>query len=407
MLSTISLVTWGILFTIPYATAAPEPSPIVELGQRSGYHGDFNCKHLVFTVDATATNQVIASPAASTLSTQEGVNAFYASLKGLVAASIKQTRGGTYRLAAEYCHALTRPELFSAPLQILVHGSAGYTKDYWNRGSWGNAPLEYSWTHAMNRAGYSTLAVDKLGNGESSHPDPVNDVQLPLQMETIHSLITLIKSGKAGIPMPPEGGLIFVGHSTGSIMAADLAQTHPSDVDAVVLTGYPTGGNNKGGLPSYHFLPAALSRPDQYPKGLNYGYMRMNSEFNRTAGFYYKGHYDPRIAHLDYETHGAQPIGEGINLGLATQPAFKGKALVVTGTKDPAICGFTPVEKCKFNSTILTDVGERFSGNSGFDWYSPVSGHVLNWHYNAPQTYQVVIQRLGRLLGKAAPSGGV
>ena len=80
----------------------------------------------------------------------------------------------------------------------------------------------------MNRAGYSTLVVDELGNRESSHPDPIYDVQLPLQIETVYSLIQEIKVGKAlGIPAPLKGALIYLGHSSGSILGASLAQTHP------------------------------------------------------------------------------------------------------------------------------------------------------------------------------------
>ena len=258
----------------------------------------------------------------------------------------------------------------------------------------------------MNRAGYNTLAIDKLGNGESDHPDPLYDVQLQLQMETVYSLIKRIKAGAAsGIPAPLKGALIYVGHSSGSLLGATLAEEHPSAIDAVVLTGYPsaTRANVRGGSAAFQYLPAALSRPAQYPKNLNYGYLRMNSEVSRTLALYYAGHFEPTIAHLDYETQGVQPIGEGCDLGPTTQPAFKGKVLVVTGTKDPTICGFTPVDECVFNSTILTDVGKRFSQNTGFDYFAPVAGHDLNWHYSAPETYRAVVQKLGKLLGEFAP----
>lgn len=393
------------LATASYSIAAPAPDTTAQSDSTHGSFAALNCKHTVFTVTATAANKVIPSPAASSLSTQEGVNAFYASLPGLLNNATRQVRGGSYHLAAEYCHAVPEPKNQPAPLQILLHGSAGYTKEYWNRGSWGNGSTKYSWTQAMNRAGYSTLVVDKLGNGESSHPDPLYDVQLPLQMETVYSLIQQIKTGKAqDIPAPLKGALTYVGHSSGCLLGAALAQTHPSAVDAVILTGYPAAkSNNKGGTPSYHYLPAALSRPNQFPKNLSYGHLRMNSEVNRTSAFYYPGHYDHRIAHLDYETQGAQPIGEGFDLGPPTQPAFKGKVLVVTGTKDPAICGFIPVNDCKFNKSILTAVSDDFSANTGFDWYAPPSGHALNWHYSAPDTYQAVVKKLGDLLGVAAP----
>ena len=373
--------------------------PTALINRETAVQGDSaHCKNLTFTVQATAVSKVIPSPAPSTLRTQDGVNTFYASLPNLLAASTNQTRSGTYELAAVYCRPTMSQNHHDSdrdlPLQILLHGST-YTKEYWDRGSWGYADPKYSWTKAMNRNGYSTLAVDKLGSGVSSRPDPVYDVQLPLQMETVHSLIMQIKTGNAGIPIPSK--FIFVGHSSGSILGADLAQTHPDDVDAVVLTGYTAGGaSNKGGIPSYHYLPAAISAPSRFPSSLNYGcYLLINSEVNRTSAFYYENHYDPDIPHLDYLTQGPQPIGEGFNLGPPTQPSFKGKVLVVTGTKDPAICGFTPVEECQYNDSRVRDVGRAFRNNAGLDFYMPPTGHDVNWHYSAPRTYGVVVRKLG------------
>ena len=36
---------------------------------------------------------------------------------------------------------------------------------------------QYSWVAAASKAGYPTLAIDRLGNGDSSHPDPLLTVQ--------------------------------------------------------------------------------------------------------------------------------------------------------------------------------------------------------------------------------------
>lgn len=35
----------------------------------------------------------------------------------------------------------------------------------------------YSWVAAASKQGYPTLAVDRLGNGESTHADPILAVQ--------------------------------------------------------------------------------------------------------------------------------------------------------------------------------------------------------------------------------------
>ena len=390
-----------VLFRVLLLTLTPAVSTAFLARNAEGGDSSSYCQDLTFRVEATAVNKVIPSPPASKFSTQDGVNAFYAGLPDLLAAATNQTRSGTYDLVTVYCQPVSYENGSEgdqdAPLQILVHGST-YTKEYWDRGSWGCGDPKYSWTKAMNRNGYATLAVDKLGNGASSHPDPVYDVQLPLQMEAIHSLIMQIKAGRTSISVPSK--LILVSHSSGSILGADLAQTHPDDVDALVLTGYPAGGaNNIGGIPSYHYLPAAISAPARFPPTLNYGYLLMNSELNRTSAFYYEGHYDPLIPHLDYLTAGSQPIGEGFNLGPSTQPAFKGKVLVVTGQKDPAVCGFTPVEQCAYNDTRIVGVDKAFSGNTGFDYYMPPTGHDLNWHYSAPRTFEIVVEKLGVLIG--------
>ncbi|KAL8724740.1 MAG: hypothetical protein Q9166_007779 [cf. Caloplaca sp. 2 TL-2023] len=137
---------------------------------------------------------------------------------------------------------------------------------------------------AMNRAGYATLA---------RRPDPIYDVQFPLQMEAMHTLFMQIKAGTPGISTPRA--LVSVGHSSGFLLGAAFAQSHPNDVDALILTGYPSGrGGNRVGTPSYHYVPAVLSAPTRFPKDLNYGHLLMNNEVNRTSALYYANHYHPR-----------------------------------------------------------------------------------------------------------------
>ncbi|KAL8823923.1 MAG: hypothetical protein Q9191_005443, partial [Dirinaria sp. TL-2023a] len=294
-----------------------------------------HCRNLTYHVRASAVNKAIPSPAASSLSTMAGVNTFYAGLSAQLATASNRTVSGVYALSATYCSPPGGTQRHT-PLQILVHGST-YTKEYWDRGAWGTGPPSYSWRQAMNRAGYATLAIDKLGNGGSSHPDPILDVQLPLQLQTIYTLLLRIKAGKANIGPRAPPKIIFVAHSSGCLIGATIAQQYPTALDALVLTGFPAAkANNPGGIPSYKYLPAALSAPTRFPPHLNPGYLLMNSELNRTAAFYWHGHYAPSIPHLDYRTQGPQPIGEAFSLGASSSPAFKGKVLVVTGQKDPA-----------------------------------------------------------------------
>lgn len=73
---------------------------------------------MTFVIQAAAVSKAIPAPAASTLSTQDGVNAVYAGLPDFLAAVKNQTRSGMYELAAASCqpisHGKTQPSILSA-----------------------------------------------------------------------------------------------------------------------------------------------------------------------------------------------------------------------------------------------------------------------------------------------------
>lgn len=86
---------------------------------------------------------------------------------------------GCQTLAGTYCEPLMCNKN-NDKLQILFHGiTSGRT--YWSAlGGLDVAeyqPEKYSWVDAAHENGYPTLALDRLGAGQSSHPDPVNVVQ--------------------------------------------------------------------------------------------------------------------------------------------------------------------------------------------------------------------------------------
>lgn len=51
--------------------------------------------------------------------------------------------------------------------------------------------------------GYATIAIDNLGSGNSSHPDPIAVVQMGLQTAIAHEIITMIRAGT--VPGPIQG----------------------------------------------------------------------------------------------------------------------------------------------------------------------------------------------------------
>lgn len=92
---------------------------------------------------------------------------------------------GTQNLAGTYCPASVENEN-NSKLQVLFHGITA-NRGYWSAlGGLGvdypeYEPSNYSWVDVANARGYPTLAMDRLGAGESSHPDPVLVVQGPYE----------------------------------------------------------------------------------------------------------------------------------------------------------------------------------------------------------------------------------
>lgn len=119
--------------------------------------------------------------------------------------------------------------------QVLTHG-VGLDKSYWDI-----AP-GYSYVDAAVAAGYATIAYNRLGVGNSDHPDAIQVVQSFADVEILHGIVALIRSGRLGSRQFKN--VVGVGHSYGSLV--ELAQTakYPKDIDAAVLTGFTYNFSN-------------------------------------------------------------------------------------------------------------------------------------------------------------------
>jgi pimeloyl-ACP methyl ester carboxylesterase len=78
--------------------------------------------------------------------------------------------------------------------------------------------------------GWITVAVDRLGTGDSSSP-AAHRLNATTHSATIHQLITELRTDHKGLPVA------LVGHSMGSVVAIQEAASY-KDVDAVVVTGF-------------------------------------------------------------------------------------------------------------------------------------------------------------------------
>ncbi len=76
-------------------------------------------------------------------------------------------------------------------------------------------PANYSYVQAINKAGYTTFAIDRLGLGQSSKPDdPILAVQLASQVEVVKQLTVRLRQGTTGFKgIGAFEKVINVGHS--------------------------------------------------------------------------------------------------------------------------------------------------------------------------------------------------
>ena len=56
---------------------------------------------------------------------------------------------------------------------------------------------EYSTVDYASKQGYPTLAIDRIGVGNSTHPDPILQQQVNLEEAVSHQLVTMLKAGTA------------------------------------------------------------------------------------------------------------------------------------------------------------------------------------------------------------------
>jgi pimeloyl-ACP methyl ester carboxylesterase len=261
----------------------------------------------------------------------------------------------------------------------------------------------YSYVNTALASGYSTLAIDRLGIGNSSHGDPFNEIQAQAEVEALNAVTTKLRSGSIPQVGKAYKTVVHVGHSFGSVQSYWLSALYPNNTDGVVLTGFSVASQF---LPyivaGWNLHSARLNQPLRLGNASNEGVRKlaaqygMNSNlvpalqkaldaagvdltqqevwnevattevldlitgFNETVfqynypsgymassdltslqyAFLYPGNYDIGLALMGEQTK--QPVTTGELLTIGSSPAsspFTGPVLVVTGEHDVPFCG--------------------------------------------------------------------
>ena len=158
-----------------------------------------SCTYLHIPLTATASNEVFPIPTGLNFSNPAAVSAFVQTILGDAGTAyplIPTTFAGI--VAARYCEPEVQIANRSDVIQIFV---SGVTENnlYWfglgyPNGYDGNM---YSTVDYASKQGYPTLAIDRIGVGNSTRPDPILQQQVNLEEAVSHQLVTMLKAGTA------------------------------------------------------------------------------------------------------------------------------------------------------------------------------------------------------------------
>lgn len=271
-----------------------------------------------------------------------------------------------------------RGSIANKPIQVLVSG-ATYSHVYWD---FPYKPAQYSYVNALTAAGYATLAIDRIGVGESDHP-PAADLTTEGSAHTVHQVIQKLRSGTLTAPTfgrVKAKRIVLVGHSYGSGVSTLEASTY-HDIDALIVTGlFHSFGPGALEVAS-HFLPTSYD-PAFAGRNIPDGYLTTAPGSRGGSYFYYAPGTDQNVVAVDEATKDAlsqyEPAGAG--LGLAGTPAIDVPTFVVTGERDtitcnPPSCGSAALEAEKQFYSPAAHVHVAAI---------PAAGHCINLEKTAP-----------------------
>jgi pimeloyl-ACP methyl ester carboxylesterase len=277
-----------------------------------------------------------------------------------------------------------------ATVQLLVHG-ATYNHLYWNfpygRGY-------YSYVDAATAAGYATFDVDRVGEGNSSHP-PSAGLDLTAGAVALHDAVTALRSGAADGHAFQH--VIMVGHSIGSSEAwLEAARYH--DVDAVIVTAALHAFSPNIGALEGDLYPA-VDDPAFAGSSLDPGYLTTQPS-TRGSLFYDPQTADPGVIVTDEANKGT---ATGAELGAAAailsappiqQPSYQISVpvLSVVGEDDALFCTGVTEYNCASTKSVQSFESQYYAPAAHLRVVViPDTGHDLALSTTAPLTDAAMI----------------
>ncbi|EXJ58983.1 hypothetical protein A1O7_06414 [Cladophialophora yegresii CBS 114405] len=296
---------------------------------------------------------------------------------------------GSYQIFATYCSPDDGP---GSVLQILTHG-IGFDKSYWDL-PFNNFNYSYI-AVAVDQYGYSTLAWDRLGIANSSHGDPLAEIQTPLTQAALAALTDHAR--KHHSPGSPDGSfkIIHVAHSFGAVLSYGLARDDPSATDGLILQGWAMEKTYF----SYFVFGGNLISVTDLTSAYEAGYLAAGNQAALHTNFLGPGQYDPDIVAYAYANGQPAAMGELLTIGGAMYGTsdFSGPVMVITGERDLPFCGGNCYVTGDNNADSIPDMAKRFFPNAKDVNVTIVAGggHGLNMEYGHETVYRAMNDFLG------------
>ncbi|KAF6752437.1 Alpha/beta hydrolase family-domain-containing protein [Ephemerocybe angulata] len=299
------------------------------------------------------------------------------------------TNKATYKIWTRLCVPTSQDT--SKTVQLAIHGT-NFDSSYWTFGGDGS---KYNYVESSLKAGHAIFIYDRLGTGKSDKPDGITEVQTATDFEIAAELVKYLRAKPGGNEF---NRVVGIGHSFGSAQLVDLLQKYGNILDATILTGFTAylGGGLLTAFATDGWTIASVQNPKRFGS-LPSTYIVTEGIVNVQQHFFRYGGYDSAVLEAVEATKATATLGEILTPLGGPALNYTNPVLVVTGDKDYGFCGGNCYQMV--NGVNLVESTKRiFPGVTSFSTYIPANtGHGLNLHLSAPETFSKIQEWISRL----------
>ncbi|KAK4508118.1 hypothetical protein PRZ48_001856 [Zasmidium cellare] len=267
----------------------------------------------------------------------------------------------------------------------IMSPGMGFQKHYWDTGN-------YSYVNNFLKTGYVTFAYNRLGVGNSDHPDPLQTVQAPVEIEILHALIDALRRGRLSSRCFSK--IVGIGHGYGAAVQLGVNRKYPDDLNASIITGLSDRLEHFG-LALLGTAPAVAS--ENAPANFSndpMGYLVQNDAISLAQSLL-RWPFESSILGDVLNNRGEFTIGQILTYADSIIPAtrYTGPVDVVLGSHDYIACGI-PCDQL-FDQAALT-LAKLFpaAANGSRSLVVPDAGHLTNLQYTSSMMYRQIAQFL-------------